>query len=42
MSEQRMAEKLALKVAARNRALAKAWLTRHNGSQKPRATVAHQ
>jgi hypothetical protein len=39
---QRMAEKLALKKAARNRALAKAWLTRHNGPQKPHATVARQ
>jgi 3D (Asp-Asp-Asp) domain-containing protein len=37
---QRMAEKLALKKAARSRAIAKAWLAHH--LPKPHATLAHQ
>jgi 3D (Asp-Asp-Asp) domain-containing protein len=40
--QHRMAEKLALRKAARNRAIAKAWLTHHASGSKPVAAVARK
>jgi 3D (Asp-Asp-Asp) domain-containing protein len=40
LKQRRMAEKLALRKTARNRAMAKAWLARHSGSSK--TAVAHK
>jgi 3D (Asp-Asp-Asp) domain-containing protein len=42
LKQHRMAEKLALRKAARNRAIAKAWLARHNGNQKPNTPLARK
>jgi 3D (Asp-Asp-Asp) domain-containing protein len=42
LKQRRMAEKVALRKAARNRAIAKAWLARHNGNQKPHTPLARK
>ncbi len=42
LKQRRMAEKLALRKAARNRAIAKAWLKRHGSGQKPTAAIARK
>lgn len=40
--QRRMAEKLALRKTARNRAMAKAWLTRHSGAAKGHTALARK